>query len=82
VTSNLVRVAIILLGCTDRKLDGCEVDLIKKLIKGHILDFVKGSNAPVFKGFFERNSAVFFNPAHDRPVTSQTSTGRLIVCLE
>jgi hypothetical protein len=34
VTSNLVRVAIILLASTDRKLEGSEVDLIKKLING------------------------------------------------
>jgi hypothetical protein len=47
-------VAIILLASTDRELDVSEVDLIKKLIKGHILDFVNGSNTPVFKGIFER----------------------------
>ena len=64
-TSNLVRVAIILLVCTDRKLDSSEMDLIKKLIKGHILDFVKGSDKSVFKGVFERNGAVIFNPAHE-----------------
>lgn len=56
--------AIILLASTDRRLDGSEVDLVKKLIKECILDVVKGSNAPVFKGVFE-SGAVIFNPAHE-----------------
>jgi Na+-transporting NADH:ubiquinone oxidoreductase subunit NqrA len=60
----LVRVAVILLASNDRKLDCSEVDLNKKLIKGHILDFVKGSNTPVFKGVFKRNGTVIFNPAY------------------
>jgi len=65
VTSNLVRVAVNLLASTDKKLDGSEVDLNKKLIKGHTLDFVKGSNTPVFKGVCKRNGAVIFNPARE-----------------
>jgi hypothetical protein len=82
VTSNPVRVAIILLASTDRKLDGSEVDLNKKLIKGHSLDFVKGSNAPVLKASL-RGMVQLFSTLHmKRPVNGQISTGRLIACLE
>lgn len=82
VTSNLVRVAIILLASTDRKLDGSEVELIKKLIKGHILDFVKGSNAQVFKGVFGGTVQLFSTLYMMRLVTGKTSTCQLIACLE
>lgn len=67
---------------TDRKLDGSEVDLIKKLIKGHNLDFVKGSNSPVFKGIFGGMVQLFSTLYMKRPVTGQTSTGQLIARLE
>ena len=64
--SNLVRMAIILLGSPNRTLDISEMDLIKKPIKGCILDFVKGSITSVFNGVFERDGAVFFNPVHEQ----------------
>jgi hypothetical protein len=78
VTSNLVRVAIILLASTDRKLDGSEVDMIKKLIKEYSLDL----NASVFKGVFGGMVRLFSTLHMKRPVTGQTFIGRLIACLE
>jgi len=82
VASNVVRVAIILLASTDRKVDDSEVDLIKRLIKGHTLDFVKGSNVPVFKGVFGGTVQLFSTLYMKRPVTGKTSTGQIIACLE
>ena len=61
VTSNLIRVANIPMAYPDRKLEDQEVVLLKRSIKGCILDLVKGTRAPVFQCTSDRDNAVTFN---------------------
>jgi len=51
----LVPVALVPLAYPGRKLDGKMVNLVKKLIKGRILDFVKGTKAPLLKSTSEKD---------------------------
>jgi hypothetical protein len=50
----LVPVALLPLTYPDRKLDGKKLNLVKKLIKGRILDLVKGTKA-LLKSASERD---------------------------
>ena len=59
--SDIIRVAIVLMAYPDRKFTDKEVILLKRLVKGRILDLVKGTKAPIFQGTSDRDSAVIFN---------------------
>ena len=51
---SLVPVALVPLTYPDRKLDD-KVNLVKKMIKGRILDLVKDTKAPLLKSTSERD---------------------------
>jgi hypothetical protein len=48
-TSNLIRVAIVPMAYPDRNFEDEEIVLLKRSIKGRILDLVKGTTAPIFQ---------------------------------
>ena len=54
--------------CPDRKFENKEVILLKRLTKGCTLDLIKGTNAPIFQGTSDRDSAVIFNCADEETV--------------
>jgi hypothetical protein len=47
----------------DRKFTDKEAVLLKRSVKGRILDLVKGTKAPIFQGTSDRDGAVIFNCA-------------------
>ena len=55
---NLVRMAFILEGYPDKKLDSGDLPLIRKRMKEGILEFPEGTRHPTFEGVFERDGAV------------------------
>jgi hypothetical protein len=57
------RVAIVPMAYPDRRFDEEEVALLKESVKGHILDLVMGTKAPIFQGTSDRDGAVIFNCA-------------------
>jgi hypothetical protein len=57
------RVAIVPMAYPDRKLDEEEVALLKRLVKGRILDLVRGTKAPIFQNTSDRDGTVIFNCA-------------------
>jgi hypothetical protein len=57
------RVAIAPMAYPDRKFDEEEVALLKRLVKGRILDLVRGTKAPIFQGTSDRDGTVIFNCA-------------------
>jgi hypothetical protein len=52
----------------DRKFEDQEVVLLKRSIKGCILDLVKGTRAPVFQCTSDRDNAVTFNCVDEETV--------------
>jgi len=54
-TISLVPATLLPLTYPDRKLNGKKLHLVKKLIKGRILDLVKGTKAPLLKSTSERD---------------------------
>ena len=63
VAAGISRVAIVPMAYPDRKFDEEEVALLKRSVKGRILDLVRGTKAPSFQGTSNRDSAVIFNCA-------------------
>jgi hypothetical protein len=61
--SSIIRVAIVLMSYPDREFNEEEVALLKRSVKGRILDLVKGTKAPIFQGTSDRDGAVIFNCA-------------------
>ena len=61
--AGISRVAIVPMAYPDRKFDEEEVALLKRLVKGRILDLVRGTKAPIFQGTSDRDGAVIFNCA-------------------
>lgn len=80
-TKGLVRLALVLEGYPDRKLGASEVVLIRKLIKGRILDLSMGAKAPTFTGSWERDGALVFGCADEqtgdwlKSLSSETKIG-------
>jgi hypothetical protein len=63
VAGGISRVAIVPMAYPGRKFDVKEVALLKGLMKGRILDLVKGTKAPIIQGTSDRDGAVIFNCA-------------------
>jgi hypothetical protein len=63
VAAGISRVAIVPMAYPDRKFDEDEVALLKRLVKGRILDLVRGTKAPNFQDTSDRDGAVIFNCA-------------------
>jgi hypothetical protein len=60
-TSSLIRLAIVPMAYPDRKFEDEKFVLLKRSIKGRILDLVTGTKAPIFQGTSNRDGEVIFN---------------------
>jgi len=59
-TKGLVKLALILEGFPDKKLGTADCGLIRKMIRGRILELPEGTKAPIFSGSWERDGAFVF----------------------